>query len=47
MCIATVYFPACDAITFEIYLIFLAKPFFYLTEKSRQKLKYLVKEKSL
>ena len=31
----------CDVIKFEIYLIFLIKPFFYMTKKSRQKLKYL------
>ena len=38
MCIATVYFPACDAITFEIYLIFLAKPFFLLDRKVKTKI---------
>ena len=31
---------------FEINLIFLIKPFFNMTKKSRQKLKYLEKEKS-
>ena len=31
---------------FEINLIFQIKPFFYVTKKSRQKFKYLEKEKS-
>ena len=31
---------------FEINLIFQIKPFFYMTKKSRQKFKYLEKEKS-
>ena len=35
--IAIVYFPGCDVINFEINLIFLIKPFFYMTKKSRQK----------
>ena len=38
--------PDCDVIKFEINLIFLTKPFCYMTQKSRQKLKYLEKEKS-
>ena len=38
--------PDCDVIKFEINLIFLTKPFYYMTQKSRQKLKYLEKEKS-
>ena len=46
MCIAVVYFPGCDVKNFEINLMFLIKPFFYMTEKSRQKLKYLENEKS-
>ena len=33
-------------INFESYLIFLIKPFFYMTRKSRQKFKYLENEKS-
>ena len=41
-----VYFPGCDVIKFEINLIFLFKPFFYMTKKSRQKIKYLGNEKS-
>ena len=45
-CIAIVCFPVCDAISFEINLIFLIKPFFYMTKKSRQKFKYLQNEKS-
>ena len=36
----------CDVINFEINLIFLIKPFFYMTKKSRQKLKYLENDKS-
>ena len=39
-------FPRCDIINFEITLIFPIKPFFYLTEKSRQKFKSLKNEKS-
>ena len=39
-------FPGCDVINFEINPIFLAKPFFYLSKKSRQKFKYLENEKS-
>ena len=35
-----------DVIKFEINLIFLTKPFRYMTKKSRQKLKYLENEKS-
>ena len=46
MCIAIVCFPGCDIIGFEINLIFLIKPFLYMTKKSRQKFKYLEKEKS-
>ena len=37
MCIAIVYFSACDVIIFEIKLTFLIKPYFYVTTKSRQK----------
>ena len=46
MCIAIVYFPRCDVIIFEISFIFLFKPFFYMTQRSRQKFKYLENEKS-
>ena len=38
---AIVCFPDCDVIKFEMNLTFLIKPFFYVTEKSRQKFKYL------
>ena len=46
MCIAIVCFPGCEVINFEITLIFLIKPFFYLAKKSRQKFKYLENKKS-
>ena len=36
----------CDVIKFEIDLVFLIKPFCYMTKKSRQKFKYLENEKS-
>ena len=36
MCVANVCFPGCDVINFEISLILLFKPLFYMTEKSRQ-----------
>ena len=45
MRIVIVYFPDCDVINSEIKLIFLMKPFFYMTEKSRKKFKYLKNEK--
>ena len=45
MCIAIVCFSDRD-MNFEINLIFLIKPFFYLTEKTRQKYKYPENEKS-
>ena len=41
MCIPIVCFPGCDVINFEINLMFLIKPFFYLTKTSRQKFKYV------
>ena len=44
MCIAIVCFTGCDVINFEIYLIFLIRPFFYMTENLRQKFKYLENE---
>ena len=37
MSIAILCKPGCDVINFEINLIFLFKPFFYITKKSRQK----------
>ena len=46
MWIAIVCFPDCDEINFEINVIFLIKPFFYMTEKSKWKFKYLEIEKS-
>ena len=46
MCITTVCYPGCNAIKFEINLIFLMKPFFYMTKTSRHKLEYLENEKS-
>ena len=44
--IAIACWPDCDAIDFEINLIFLIKPFSYTTKKSRQKFKYLENERS-
>ena len=32
MCIAIVCFPGCDVVNFEINLIFLIKPFFYMAK---------------
>ena len=46
MCITIVSYPDSDVIKFEINLIFLIKPFFYMTKKSRQKFKYLVNKKN-
>ena len=46
MSIAIICFPGCDVINFEINIIFLIKPVFYLTRKSRQKFKYLENKKS-
>ena len=46
ICITIICYPCCDVIKFEINLIFLIKPLFYMTKKSRQKLKYLENEKS-
>ena len=46
ICITIVCYPCCDVIKFEINLIFLIKPFYYMTKRSRQKLKYLEKGKS-
>ena len=36
MCIAIVCFPLCDVTDFEINLIFLIKPFFYMSKMLRQ-----------
>ena len=36
VCIALDWFPGCDVINFEINLIFLIKPFFCMTKKSRK-----------
>ena len=46
MCIAIVYKPGCDAINFEIILIFLIKSFLLMTKESRQELKPLKKKNS-
>ena len=46
MCITIACYPGCDVIKFEIKIIFLIKPFCYMTKKSRQKLNYLESEKS-
>ena len=46
MCIAIVCKPGCVVTDFEINLIFLIKPFSYITKKSRQKFKYLENKKS-
>ena len=43
MCIAIACY---DVINLKINLIFLIKPFLYITKKSREKLKYLEDEKS-
>ena len=45
MCIANVCFPGRDVIIFEINFILLIKLFYYMTKKSRQKFKYLQKER--
>ena len=46
MCTEIVYFPGFDVINSEINLIFLIKPFFYMTRKSKQKFKYLENKES-
>ena len=46
MCNAIVCFPGRDVINFEMNLIYLIKPFFYMIKKSSQKLKYLGNAKS-
>ena len=47
MCTAIASFPGCDVINFEIDLIFLIKPFFYMNKKSRQKFKHLENKNSI
>ena len=39
-------FQGSDVINFEMNLIFLIKPFSYMTKKPTQKIKYIVNEKS-
>ena len=39
-------FLGCDVINFELNLIFLIKPFLYLTKNSKRKFNYLETEKS-
>ena len=46
MFITIICYPGCDVKKFEINIIFLIKPFCYMTKKSRQKLKYLENKKS-
>ena len=46
MYIAIACYPGCDVIKFEINPVFLIKPFFYMTKKSKQTFKYLEDEKS-
>ena len=41
MLISIVFFPDCDGINFEINLIFLIEPFFYMDKNSRQNLNIL------
>ena len=47
ICIAIVCQPGYDITNFEINLIFLTKPFFYITKNSRQKIKHLENEKGV
>ena len=46
MCITIARKPDCGVVKFEINLIFLIKPFWYMTKKSRQKPKYLENKNS-
>ena len=46
MCVAIVCLRRCDVINFKIKLIFLIKPFLYMTKKWRRKLKNFENEKS-
>ena len=45
MFVTIICFPGCDIINFEINLVFLIKPFFYMTENSRKKLNTLRTER--
>ena len=45
VCIAILSFRGFDIVNFEINLIFLIQPFFYMTKNSRQKFKFLENEK--
>ena len=45
--VTIICFPGCDIINFEINLVFLIKPFFYMTENSRKKIKYVENRKIL
>ena len=47
MCLQFASFPDCEVINFEINLIFLIKPFFYMTKKSSQKFEYPENEESI
>ena len=47
MCIAIACEPCCNVIIFLINLVFLIKSFFFMTKKSKQKLKYLENKKSI
>ena len=47
MCVVVVCFSSCDITNFEINLVFLIKPFFYMIKESRQKFKYLENKKAL
>ena len=45
MCCNFICLPVCDVMNFEINFSFLIRPFFYMSEKSRQKFKYLKNKK--
>ena len=47
ICIAIVWCPGCDVISFEINLFFLIKPFFYMTKNARQKFNISWEQKEL
>ena len=46
ICVLQMFVSQADIIKFEINLIFILKPFRYMSKKSRQKLKHLENEKS-
>ena len=46
MCTAIAYFPCCDVINFEINLIFLIKPFFYMTKSQNKNLNILITKRA-